>query len=235
MSVSKRGKFLVPKKRRSQNEITFPTPKKRRRGAPTKFKQEYIQQAYIACSELGAKQSQLAQLFGVNPQTIDKWTKQHEQFANALKKGRDEYDSHKVERCLLDRALGFYVDESYEEYVRLLRKVDRDNPAIKVPAKKVKKYKKFVPGDVSAMFFWLQNRQPNRWRNTKYIQVDRREEKQLTLRLEKVQELKSNLSREELEQLQRILKKTNEGTNTTTTEPGLSEPGVVRALPSSLH
>jgi hypothetical protein len=116
-------------------------------GRPTKFEARYCKQAYEACARLGAIDDDLAALFGVSVRTIAGWKLKHDEFLQATKKGKDEYDSDVVERALRDRALGF----DYEEEV-----MTRGGP---------ERITKRFTGDTTAAIFWLKNRQPDRWRD----------------------------------------------------------------------
>ena len=72
-------------------------------GRPTRYKQEYAEQALKLC-RLGAKDSELADFFQVSEQTINAWKKAHPEFLESLK------------GCVyLRRLLGFEPRISLEE------------------------------------------------------------------------------------------------------------------------
>ena len=56
-------------------------------GRPTKYKDEYAEQAYKLCL-LGATNEDLANFFEVAVSTIDKWISEIEEFSGALKRVR---------------------------------------------------------------------------------------------------------------------------------------------------
>lgn len=118
-------------------------------GRPTKFKEEYIELAYNYAL-LGAIDKDLARMFDVSETTINAWKKEHEEFSEALKKGKYEADAQ-VARSLFKRALGY----QYEEVKR-----EESEQGVKntVTVKEV------VP-DTTAQIFWLRNRQPDKWTN----------------------------------------------------------------------
>ncbi len=72
--------------------------------AKTKFKTEYIEQAYKLCL-LGATDVQLAECFEVSVSTINTWKKRFEGFADALKRGKKFADAD-VAESLYRRACG---------------------------------------------------------------------------------------------------------------------------------
>ncbi len=127
-----------------------------------KFNTEFIRQAYVACRDFGASNHDLANLFGVVDDTILSWRRFNPEFNTAIKVGKDEFDSGRVEKRLLDRALGIEFDEIMTENVNLKGTLP-DDTKIDVPAQKVRTTKKFIPPDVGAIMYWLSNRMPDRW------------------------------------------------------------------------
>lgn len=118
---------------------------------PTKYRDEFADQAFKLCL-LGATDEDLADFFGVTPQTINNWKKSHEAFFESLKAGKDEADS-RVADSLYNRALGYTHDA-----VKIA--VDANTGAEKaVP------YLKHYPPDTTACIFWLKNRQRAHWRD----------------------------------------------------------------------
>ena len=109
--------------------------------------------AYRAVSSTGALNLELAVFFGVTPDTISKWIHDYEDFAQAVRDGRDEYDTAHVETALRARAMGFSWEEEYIEY-------DADGLV-----KGSKKYKKKAPPDTGSCIFWLKNRRSERWKD----------------------------------------------------------------------
>jgi hypothetical protein len=143
-------------------------PKKKRRGKLSTYKPEYAKVALICCRDLGATFENLAKIFSTTRNTIYRWLSQQPEFEEAIRNGTDFYDKHRVEKTLIARALGMEYEEVKEETVKVLDKYA--NKAI-IPATKITRTKKFVPGDPSCLFFYLQNRDSNRWKNTKYLQL----------------------------------------------------------------
>jgi hypothetical protein len=121
------------------------------RGRPTKFKTEYVDQAYRHCL-LGATDAELALLFKVNVDTITEWKKVHPEFSVSINAGRDEADAH-VAHAMYHRALGYK-----HEAVKIFMPAGAENP-VYAP------YVEHYPPDTQAGSLWLRNRQSAKWRD----------------------------------------------------------------------
>lgn len=116
---------------------------------PTDYRPEYAEQARKLCL-LGYTDKQLADFFGVNESTINRWKHKYPEFCMSIKSGKVIADAQVVE-SLYNRATGIEVTE-----VEV-----RDDGK-----KKVKRVtKKHIPPDPTAQIFWLKNRQPELWRD----------------------------------------------------------------------
>lgn len=78
-------------------------------GRPTKFKQEFIQQAQALC-DLGATDEEMAAFFQVDTRTLYRWKLDNEEFCQAIKAGKSRADD-RIERSLFQKASGFYFKE----------------------------------------------------------------------------------------------------------------------------
>lgn len=105
----------------------------------------------------GLTDEQIANNLGINVATLYRYKKQHSEFCESLKKGKEVVD-FEVENALLKRALGYnYTEKTYEtsynetlgEYVKTL----------------TKEVTKQVAPDTTALIFWLKNRKPEKWRD----------------------------------------------------------------------
>lgn len=123
-------------------------------GRPTNYKTEYVELVFNYCL-LGAKNTQLAEIFGITEITLHNWMKTYPKFFNAIKAGRDEADA-KVTSSLYRKALGYERDEIE------LKVVSIGGGMSSVEHVKVRKY---YPPDTTSMIFWLKNRQPRNWRD----------------------------------------------------------------------
>jgi hypothetical protein len=124
-------------------------------GRPTKFKPEFVTQAEKLC-KLGATDQEVADFFEVEVRTIYRWKTENEQFCQALKAGKDEADD-RVERSLFARANGYEHDEVDIRVVA--------NALVQTPIRK------YYPPDTTAAIFWLKNRKPKEWRETKAVEL----------------------------------------------------------------
>lgn len=120
-------------------------------GRPTSYKPEYAEQAVKLC-QLGATDAELADFFKVTTVTIWRWQSAHEEFCNALTRGKQKADE-RVERSLYARATGYTFDA-----VKIFMPAGAKKPIYA-------EYQEHVPPDTTAMIFWLKNRQPELWRD----------------------------------------------------------------------
>jgi len=131
---------------------------KRKKGRPSPYKVDFVDQAYHL-ARLGATDVDLGKAFKVTVSTVRLWKKNHPAFSVALKRGKDDHDTEIIEGSLRSRATGYDCIET---------KVfnDKGNGII------TKDVTKHYPPDVTAIIFWLQNRQPERWRDKRYKEHD---------------------------------------------------------------
>lgn len=95
-----------------------------------------------ALGQYGLTEAEIADMMGVGLTTLKKW-KKNPDFAAAIKKGKNKADA-KIVKSLYLKAFG---------YVQLRRRPGQPDEEI------------HVPGDTTAMIFWLKNRQPDRWKD----------------------------------------------------------------------
>ncbi len=124
-------------------------------GRPSKFKPEFIAQAEKLC-KLGATDQEIADFFEVEVRTVYRWKAENEQFCQALKSGKDEADE-RVERSLYARANGYEHDEVDIRVV--------GGAIVQTPIRK------YYPPDTTAAIFWMKNRRPDQWRETKAVEL----------------------------------------------------------------
>jgi hypothetical protein len=125
-------------------------------GAPTKYEDKFIEQAYKLCL-LGAIDTELADFFNVDVSTINNWKIDHPQFFESIKAGKMLADSNVADR-LYQRALGFEHDS---EEIKVV-----DKAIERVPIRKI------YPPDPTAAIFWLKNRQSTKWRDKQDIGIE---------------------------------------------------------------
>ena len=122
---------------------------------PTKYQPEYAEQARKYCL-LGATDIELASFFEVSEDTIYEWKKVHQEFSEAIKKGKEQADANVADR-LYQRAMGY---EHPEVDIRVA-----DGVIVQTPITKV-----YAP-DTAAAIFWLKNRQRGKWREKQDVEM----------------------------------------------------------------
>lgn len=139
--------------------LTVPPTTSLGRGRPTDYKPEFVEQAKKLCA-LGATDDQLADFFGVNQATINRWKVTHQDFCESMTVGKT-YPDNLVERALYQRAIGY----TFEEEKTVSPK------GAEVPITITSKV--HVPPDVTAARLWLLNRRRNEWRDVQQVEVGR--------------------------------------------------------------
>ncbi len=124
-------------------------------GRPTKLT-DSLGEKIAALYKEGKTDSQVAKLTGVSRVTIWQWRKKYPEFLNTVKEAKDVADDL-VESCLFSRATGY-------NYMKINKGVSFGNEwEVKVPT--------HIPPDVAACIFWLKNRRPEQWRDTKILEL----------------------------------------------------------------
>lgn len=123
-------------------------------GRPTKYDEKYHRRMAYKLSLLGSTDKEMADIFEVSEQTLNTWKKEHPEFFESLKKGKDEADAQ-VTKSLFKRATGYS-----HKAVKILQ---YEGKPIEVP------YTERYPPDTTAAIFWLKNRQPEKWRDRQEI------------------------------------------------------------------
>lgn len=117
---------------------------------PSKYKEEFAEQAYKLCL-LGATDKQLADFFGIDEATLNRWKDKYTEFCESLKAGKDQADAV-IAQSLYHRAKG---------YSHNAVKFFANNGIVTDQADYIEHY----PPDTTACIFWLKNRQRDKWRD----------------------------------------------------------------------
>ena len=121
----------------------------KKNGRPTKFNSELCEQVIKLC-RLGAVDKELADFFGISESTLNNWKKDHPEFLESIKEGKEVADAMVGDR-LYERATGYsHEDTHFSNYQG------------KVTATQMVKH--YAP-DTTACIFWLKNRRPDLWRD----------------------------------------------------------------------
>lgn len=137
--------------------------------------------------------SDIAEKIGIHRKTLNEWRKRSPEIDRALSRGREVID-YKVENALLKRALGYTTKE-----IKIKFKPDPDGGGNMIQS--IEEIEKEVLPDVTAIFGWLNNRLPNKWKRNRDSFVELAEEdSNITINVfkggKKQQELNSEKTKE---------------------------------------
>lgn len=124
-------------------------------GHPTTYKPEHCETIKKLIA-IGAKDTEIADFFGVCVATIFNWRYKYPEFNESSKTSKEQYDS-RVVRSLNERALGYSCLES--------KVFNVDGELVE------KTFTKHYPPDTAACIFWLKNRQPEMWRDVRQQEI----------------------------------------------------------------
>lgn len=127
---------------------------------------DYIPNVHLAWAQSlamdGLIDKEIADRMGIARSTLKLWEKNHPEFSDAIKIGKDSADA-KVLTSLFKRATG-YTDKEKKVVVEM------DAQGNQKPARIETTDKHIIP-DVGAICFWLKNRRPDEWRDKKDVEL----------------------------------------------------------------
>jgi hypothetical protein len=129
-------------------------------GRPSSYRAEYAEQAEKLC-KLGATDKEMADFFGVDERTINRWKVDHPEFCQSIKAGKEIADME-VAHKLFERATG--AEWTEEQAIKI--KVAQFEERVEVV-----EVRRAAPPDTTAAIFWLKNRQPAKWRDKQEVEV----------------------------------------------------------------
>ncbi len=137
---------------------------------PSKYHQEWSDKLVLieGWARDGLNDEQIAHNMQIGLSTLYDWKKKFSEFSEALKRSKEVVDLE-VENALLKRALGYNYTETTSER-RAMYNDDKEVVGYEMVV--TKKVSKEVHPDVTAQIFWLKNRKPEQWRDTKVLQGD---------------------------------------------------------------
>lgn len=100
----------------------------------------------------GWTDEQMADFFGTDRNTLNRWKARYPDFAQKLKDWKEDFD-HQIERSLAKRAEGFYATET-KVFCHEGKIITHDIPH-------------YFPPDPVSMIFWLTNRLHGDWKRTR--------------------------------------------------------------------
>lgn len=110
----------------------------------------------------GLRDCDIAKKLGIALSSYYKYENLYTEFAEAIKRGKLPVD-FEVENSLLKRAKGY----TYEETTKIMSLDKEGNPQLR----ETKVVKKEIAPDVGAQAFWLKNRNPQKWRDKREVEV----------------------------------------------------------------
>lgn len=124
-------------------------------------------------ASMGLNERQIAHNLGISKATMENYKKAHLDFLEHLKRGKETADS-KVENALYKRATGYTVIEQQAMKRKEIYYDEKDRKCEKEHIEVVE-VEKEVPADVTAMKFWLINRQKGRWTDNPHkVEIDKK-------------------------------------------------------------
>ena len=140
------------------------TKKNRRVGRTPKYEQWLEPDNLIKLegwARNGLTDEQIASNIGINVSTLYAWKVKYKDFSEAIKRGKEVIDIM-VENALLKSAMGYKYDEVVKE--RIYNPETGESEIVEV-----KRTTKDVAPNSTSLIFWLKNRRPADWRDTKNI------------------------------------------------------------------
>lgn len=110
----------------------------------------------------GATDEEVAKRLGINIDTLYTYKKQFSEFSEAIKKGKEIFDSE-VENALYERCIGGKVTLQRPFKVKRTR-FEKGKKVSEEEVMVMADYEEYVIPDTTAQIFWLKNRRPDKWR-----------------------------------------------------------------------
>lgn len=134
-------------------------------GRPTDYQQHYNEQAYKLCL-LGATDKDLSDFFEVCEATINNWKISHPKFLESVHAGKKMADievAHSLYKTTSDRTVieqqAFKTKNVFWE----------DGKRVEKEEIQIVEVEKIIPADFRGQQFWLNNRNPERWRTKQEV------------------------------------------------------------------
>lgn len=131
-------------------------------GRPTRYKKEYNEQARKLCL-LGATDRELADFFCVSEQTVNTWKKNHPEFLESIRAGKEIADievSSSLFSSTQDRMI-----PSQQAFKCKVVEYNEQGKRVEREVIEVVDIMQAVPADFRSQQFWLKNRRSRDWRD----------------------------------------------------------------------
>jgi hypothetical protein len=160
LSAEARGQLAEPepavKRPLKRKRPTLPKfQQKRAAGRPPIYEPAYCPRAH-KLALLGLTDVEIAEQFGISPDTLYEWQAAHPGFSEALQSGKTPADAE-MAASFYKRGLGYE-----QPAVKIFMPAGADAP-VYAP------YMEHYPGDVGAQKSWLFNRQRDRWKDRQQV------------------------------------------------------------------
>jgi len=141
---------------------------KKRGRPPIRYDPELHPAFAEALAKDGLTHEEIAKRLGCSEDTLRKWRKLYPEFSGALKEGKDQADA-RVEMSLYKRAIGYEYAET---------KTTTSSDGTKTELKTV-----HISPDPTSCIFWLKNRRPKEWRDSKQLEHSGKNGEPLTVKV----------------------------------------------------
>ncbi len=147
-------------------------------GRPSKYDAKYHPQLVKWMKRSGKIDREIAEELEISTSTLYEWANRYEEFSESLRESGNFIDSL-VEDSLLKRALGYQVKE--------LERTETEHKDGKV-TERLKRTLKHIEPNPTAMIYWLNNRQPGRWRSKVDVETADQKEVRVILSMDGIDE-----------------------------------------------
>jgi hypothetical protein len=131
--------------------------------AKSKYDAETFPQLAEGFARMGMIDTEIAAALSISHDTLYRYQHKYPEFSEAMKRGKFPANIQ-VEAAALKRAIGFEYDEVMEE-------TERNPKTGRMVVTKRRKTRKFIPPDTAAFIYWLNNRDPDRWKSLRHQEV----------------------------------------------------------------
>jgi len=135
-------------------------------GAPSKYNDKYAEQAYKLCL-LGATDKDLADFFECCEATINNWKIANPNFLESIHAGKKVADmevAHSLYKTTQDRVV---IEQTPFKTKNVF--YNEEGKRIEVEKIEIVETEKVIPADFRGQQFWLNNRNPERWRTKQEV------------------------------------------------------------------
>ena len=135
-------------------------------GRKSKYDSGLLKVAVKHMAERGFTDAEMSEELNISRSTLSKWKKDNPGFAEELKDWKITADSE-VEKSLYQRACGYEHPETKAQWITGTEIID--GVVVTAGRWETLEMVKHYPPDPTSMIFWLKNRKPDEWRDTKEV------------------------------------------------------------------